>query len=193
MKFILFFQFFLYFGQFGWAQKKIVFTPLQTNIQACVDKKIDILNIDNNKKLYKAIAEFYTLSSSETLYREVSYSQKGEQKKLKYENGVIQIFSVSGEDDIVKLVSSEKFGEKKDDYHVRHKMRSAEARMNQLLFRADIQSDYQKIKETRAKQVVLEIIWSDEQIKSLNIEFLGEKKVLNCIQKDQSDICNCRI
>ena len=193
MKFILLFQFFLYFGQVSWAQKKTVLTPLQTNIQACVDKNIDVLKINDNKKLYKSIEQFYTLSSSETVYREVLYSQKGAQKKLKYEDGVIQIYEVSGDDDIVNLVSSEKFGEKKDDYYVRHKVRSAEARMNQLLFRANIQSDYQKIKETRAKQVILEIIWSDDQIKSLNIEFLGEKKVLNCIQKDQSDICNCRI
>jgi len=138
------------------------------------------------------IEKFYALSTSETLYREVLYSQKGEQKKLKFEDGLIQIYRIDDEDDSLSLLSSEKFGERVEDYQVRHKLRNAEARINQLLFRADIKSDYQKIKETRAKQVVLNIIWSDSQIKSLNIEFSGAKKVLSCIQKEQADICTCR-
>lgn len=183
----------LLFSHNSWAQKKETLTPFQTNIQRCVDKKIDVKSIDNNKKLYDAIEQFYALSSSETLYREVQYTQKGELKKLKLEDGVVQIFNVEDEDGTIKLLSTEKFGEKKEDNLVRYKFRSVEAKMNQLLFRADIKSDYQKIKETRSKKVVLNIIWSDNQIISLNIDFLREKKVLNCLLKEQSDICNCRI
>lgn len=183
---------FCFYSQFILAEKKIVLTPFQTNIKDCVDKKIDVQKINSNKKLYQAIEKFYALSTSETVFREVLYSQKGEQKKLKYENGLIQIYRIDDEDDSLSLLSSEKFGERAVDYQARHKLRNAESRINQLLFRADIKSDYQKIKETRAKQVVLNIIWSDNQIKSLNIEFSGAKKVLNCIQKEQTDICSCR-
>lgn len=192
MKFFLVICFCLFSGK-AWAEKKFVLSPFQANVQDCIDKKIDIKKIDSNKKLYDSINQFYPLLSFETIFREVVYSMKGEQKKLKFEDGVIQIFNVIDEDDSLKLVSSEKFDEKKAYYQARHKIRSAEARMNQLLFRADVKSDYQKIKEIRAKQLELNIIWSDGQIKSLNIDFLGEKKVLSCMQKEQTDICNCRL
>lgn len=179
------------------AQKKFVLSPFQANVQNCIDSKIDIKKIDTNKKLYDTLKQFYPLISFETLFREVEYSMKGEQKKLKYEAGVIQIFNVVDDDEVLELVSTEKFDENKPGALTRHKIRSAEARMNQLLFRADIKSDFQKIKEVRAKKLELNIVLADSQIKSLAVEFTGnkpgEKKTLNCQQKDQTDICNCRL
>ncbi|MEK6628987.1 MAG: hypothetical protein AABY53_10205 [Bdellovibrionota bacterium] len=176
------------------AHKKIVLTPYQSNLKSCldIDKNLDVKKINNNKKLYKYIEQFYALVTSETLYREVLYTQKRELKKLKFADGVIQIFKVLDEDDSISLLSSEKFGDKKEDYQVRHKIRSSEGRINQLLVRADIQSDFQKIKETRAKDMLLNIVWADKEIQSLNIEFLAEKKALSCIQKELIDICNCQ-
>ena len=189
--------FVLCLASFAQAQKKFVLSPFQSNVQNCIDSKINIEKIDTNKKLYDSIKQFYPLTSFETLFREVEYSMKGEQKKLKFEDGIIQIFNVEGEDEVLKLVSTEKFDENRHSVLTRHKVRSAEARMNQLLFRADIKSDYQKIKEVRAKKLELNIVFSDSHIKSLAIEFTGEKpgekKVLNCQQKDQTDICNCRL
>ena len=194
MKFLVFV---LCLASFAQAQKKFVLSPFQSNVQNCIDSKINIEKIDTNKKLYDSIKQFYPLTSFETLFREVEYSMKGEQKKLKFEDGIIQIFHVEGEDEVLKLVSSEKFDENRHSVLTRHKVRSAEARMNQLLFRADIKSDFQKIKEVRAKKLELNIVFSDSHIKSLAIEFTGEKpgekKVLNCQQKDQTDICNCRL
>lgn len=194
MKFLVFI---VCFASFAQAQKKFVLSPFQANVQNCIDSKIDIKKIDTNKKLYDSIKQFYPLTSFETLFREVEYSMKGEQKKLKFEDGIIQIFNVEGEDEVLKLVSTEKFDENKPPALTRHKIRSAEARMNQLLFRADIKSDYQKVKEVRAKKLELNIVFADSHIKSLAIEFNGakpgEKKVLNCQQKDQTDICNCRL
>ena len=180
-----------FYSQLCLAQKNIL-TPFQINLQACVDTKIDVKKIDSSKKLYSVIEQFYALATSETLYREVIYTLKGEQKKMKYENGLIQIFSVVDDDDTFALMSTEKYGTEKVDNPLRYKVRSVEARINQLLFRADIKSDYQKIKETRAKQVDLNVTWSDGQIKSLNIEFLATKKTLNCVQKDLTDICTCQ-
>lgn len=182
----------LFASQHSQAQKKNVLTPYQANLQSCLDKNFDVKKISNNKNLYKGIEQFYALITSETLYREVLYMQKRELKKLKYAGGVIQIFKVLDEDDSLSLLSSEKFGEKKEDNLPRHKMRSAEERINQLLFRADIKSDFQKIKETRAKDLLLNIVWADKEIQSLNVELLSGKKVLSCIQKELIDICNCK-
>lgn len=192
MKFFFVLGVFLY-AQLIMAQKKAVLAPFQASIKECLNKSIDVKKIDTNKKLYDVVKQHYPLSSNETLFREVSYSLKGQEKKLKFEDGVIQIYDVNEDDESLKLTSSEKFDENKVDALSRHKIRSADARINQLLFRADIKSDYQKTKEIRSKQVELNIIWSDNQIKSLNIDFLTEKKVLSCLQKDRTDICNCRL
>jgi len=181
-----------FIGPNVWAIKKAVLTTYQNSLFDCLDKKIEIKKIDNHKKLYKNIELFYTLLTSETVYREVLYTQKNELKKLKYEAGVIQIFKILDEDDSLSLLLTEKFSEKNEDYQARHKIRTAEARISQLLFRADIKSDFQKIKETRAKHLHINVVWVDNKIKSLNIEFLNEKKTLNCIQKEQIDICSCR-
>lgn len=178
---------------FAFAQKKFVLSPFQSSVQKCFDNKIDIKKIDTTKKLYEAIKQNFPLTSFETLFREVEYSMKGEQKKLKFEDGVIQIFNVIDEDEALQLSSTEKFDENKPGAFTRHKIRSAEARINQLLFRADIKSDYQKLKEVRAKKLELNIVLSNSEIKSLAVEFTGEKKVLSCQQKDQTDFCTCRL
>lgn len=192
MKFCFLVLCLMIFSQSGYALKRDVISPFQKNIQDCVDKSINVKNINNSKQLFEAIKQFYPLLTSETLFREVQYLQKNMAKKLRYENGVIQIFKFEDPDDKAELVLSEKFGETTEDYQMRHKIRSVEARINQLLFRADITSDYQKIKETRAKGLALEINWADQQIKSIKIDFNESQKTLNCMQQDRVDICSCK-
>ncbi|MBY0554845.1 hypothetical protein K2P97_09970 [bacterium] len=178
--------------QLATAQKKNKLNPFQTNLTACFGDYIDVQKVDSNKKLYKAIEQVFSLLTSETIYREVLFKQKGVLKKLKYENGQINIFSVDEEENLSPL-SSEKVGDKIEGYELRQNQKplTADARINQLLFRADIRSDLQKIKESRTKQMILNITWSDKQIKSLAIDFLTDKKTLTCTQKEAADICNC--
>lgn len=178
--------------QFGLAQKKVKLNPFQTNLASCFGDYIDVQKVDSNKKLYKAIEQVYSLLTSETTYREVLFKQKGVLKKLKFENGQINIFSVD-EDENLELLSSEKVGDKVEGYELRQNQKplTADSRLNQLLFRADIRFDLQKVKELRTKQMILNITWSDKQIKSISIDFQADKKTLNCTQKEAADICNC--
>ena len=173
-----------------WRKKKIKLNPFQTNLKSCFGDYIDVQKVDSNKKLYKAIEQVFSLLTSETIYREVLYKQKGILKKMKFEQGQITIYSVDEEENL-SLLSSEKVGDRTDGYELRHKVLTADARINQLLFRADIRSDLQKVKELRTKQMVLNITWSDKQIKSLAIDFQADKKTLSCSQKEAADICNC--
>lgn len=175
------------------AIKRNVMSPFQLSIKECfANSSIDIRKINGNQKLYEVLDQNFSLQTSETLFREVEFSKKGENKKLKYEDGLIHIFKVDDEDESLKLLSSEKFSDFTEDYKMRHKIRSVESRLAQLLFQAEIKTDYQKIKETRSKQVLVSVFWADKQIRNLNVEFLGLNKVLNCQQKDQLDICTCR-
>lgn len=103
---------------------------------------------------------------------------------------MIQTFSVS-DDESLALVSSEKVGDKSSSNELRHKALSAEARLDQLLFRANIRSDYLKIHELRSKQLSLNLEWEKGEIKTLNAELGSEKKSLICQHKDTQDICVC--
>ena len=176
-------------------QKRNVLTPFQVQLQACLNPKVDVAKIDNNQSLYENISKFYKLLSSETLYREVSYIQGAESKKLKYEDGLIQIFKVL-DDGSLKLHSSEKFSDALKNNESRHKILSktlsVESYMNQLLLQADIKSDSQSLKEIRSSQLILKMIWSDKQIKSMEFSFIEQKKTLNCLKKELADICSCR-
>jgi hypothetical protein len=190
MKFIFVILIMCSFINFAWAQKKTKLNPFQVNLQNCFGTQIDVLKINSSKKLYKAIEQSYSLINSETTFREVVYKQKGELKKLKYEAGQIQIFKVD-EDENSTLLSNEKIGQKTEGYELRQKSLTPEARISQLLFRADIRSDFIKVKEARVKQLELNIVWSDSRIKSLTVLFGTEKKTLTCNQIETADICNC--
>lgn len=181
-----------FLSQFAWAQKQTKLNPFQTNLTSCFGDYIDVQKVDSNKKLYNAIEKVFSLLTSETIYREVLYKQKGILKKMRFEKGVINIYVVDDEENL-ELLSTEKVGDKTEGYELRQNQKplTADARINQLLFRADIRSDLQKIKESRTKQMILNITWSDKQIKSLAIDFLSDKKTLTCTQKETADICNC--
>lgn len=67
------------------AVKKEKLTPYQSQLQMCLDPKIDVSKINNNKALYKTMSSFYSLVFSKTTYREVLYKQNEELKKLKFD------------------------------------------------------------------------------------------------------------
>lgn len=174
------------------AQKQYKLTPFQSNLEKCFGDKIDFRKIDSSQKLYKSLSQNFSLQTSETVFREVKYMQKGVLLKLKYEEGVIRIYSIDDEDNL-ELISTEKFEAKAGTYGMRHKILTPESKISQLLFQANILEDFQKLKEGRAKQLQLDITMADNQIKTLDIELVAEKKSLKCIRKESSDICSCTI
>lgn len=182
----------LFWGPLSFATVRVPkLTPYQVSLQSCLGSAIDLQKTDNHRKLYSAIESAYSLVSSELLYREVVYKQRSDLKKLKYENGSINVYEVDEEDDSLKLISTEKVGEDDKTNELRHKPLSAEARIRQLLIRADIRSDFTRVRERRSGGLILNISWSDQQIRSLKIDFSESKKSLNCTQKESADICTC--
>lgn len=183
--------FFLFNFKTSLAAKKKVLSPFQQNIQQCLGESLELGTAVSSLKIYKLIQKNFSLITSETLYREVEYTKKNERLKLKYENELIQIYKINDEDDSLTLESSEKLGEQVEDYKMRHQIRDIESKFAQLLFQANIKSDYQKQKETRSQGLALDIEWSNGQIKSLQIQSELRSKKLKCSQKGQLDICSC--
>lgn len=174
------------------SEKKVRLTPFQASIEKCFGNKIDYFKINSTQKLYAAIKEKFSLQTSEIVFREVKYRQKGLLKKLKYDAGYIYIYKIDDEDNL-ELVSTEKFEVKSDFIGMRHKILTPEGRINQLLFQASVESDFQRSKETRLGQLELEITSNLNSIKSLEVILLADKKIISCDKKSNTDICSCRI
>lgn len=177
--------------QTSFAQKKLKMSPYQSNIKQCLGASVDVYKIDSNRDVYRYIQANYSLVYSETLYREVVFKQKEGMKKIKLEMGKIITYAVS-EDDSLMLLGTEKIGDKSINNELRQKPLSADARMDQLLFQADIRSDYAKIHEVRSKQLSLTLEKNNSNIKSLNIDFENGKRSLNCQKLEAQEICSCR-
>lgn len=166
-------------------------SPYQVQIDKCFTGALPIAELYNNKQLYYEITKKFTLQASETTYREVVYTVGNERRKLKYEDGKATVYKVDS-DEKLTLISTEQLGKDPKSSGMRYKIVGREAILNQYLSQAKIVSDFMKTTEYRSKQVILNLAWSDSQIKSLGVQFEGETKKLECIRKDTADICDCR-
>lgn len=191
---IIFLLLLLFAGSLSFAQgmaKKKHLSPFQVNIDKCFAGKVSVTGLTDNMKLYLEIVKKFPLQASETTFRELVYIQNGQKKKLRLEDGVVQVFNVA-ENDEVKLVETEDLNKAAVSNGMRYKVNSAEARLNQLLNRANIKSDYVKTTEYRSQEVVLQLVWDNGKIKSMSVEFGVEKPKLECLKKSAADICDCR-
>ncbi len=170
-------------------------SPFHTHINECFDGQLNIEKIKDSKTLYLEIVNKFVLQSSETTFREVIYTQAGEKRKLVYEDGVMKIDRFDAEEK-VHQISSETLTSGSQNSGMRYKINTLEAKLQQQLNRATIQSDFTKTTEFRAKQIVLNMVWSDSAIKNLNVQFGGEpdivKRQLVCQKKEIVDICECK-
>lgn len=160
-------------------EKKL--TPFQQNIKNCLATKEDVQKIQNLNQLYEFIDKNYDLKTSETLYREVLYKEKGQLLKLKVEKGLVSIYKVT-DDDTLKLLNND----------ARQRGLTDESSINQLLMRADVREDFLKVKEVRSGQTLLQFGKERDQYKSISFEKVGAAWKLECTNKESSDICICR-
>ena len=173
----------------SFAQKRKL-SPYQAKIDECVASKFSVSKIDSNRKLYDALIKNFSLQGSETTFREVLFKEQNEARKLRYEDGVVKIFKIA-EDESLQKISTEELGYKPSGSGVRYRSQTPEARLNELLAKAEIKSDFVKTTEYRSKQVLLNIIWTDNEIKAISADLPGGKK-LECQRKQAADICDCR-
>lgn len=160
-------------------EKKI--TPFQENIKTCLATKEDVQKIQNLNQLYDFIDKNYDLKTTETLYREVLYKEKGQMLKMKVEKGLVSIYKVT-DDDTLKLINND----------ARQKGLTDESSINQLLMRAEVREDYLKVKEVRSGQTLLQFGKERDQYKAISFEKVGSSWKLECTNKESSDICICR-
>ena len=177
----------------GAAEKKVKksLSPYQQAIKKCFEDQVDVGGVVDNKKLYLEIVKAFPLQASETTFREVLYAVGGENRKLRLEDGVVQIFKIDA-DEKVQLLSSDDVNRFSNSNGMRYKLKGIEAKIAERLIRAEIKSDFVKTSEYRAKQLTLNLVWLNGQIKNLTALISGEKLKLECQKLDLADICECK-
>lgn len=174
------------------AKKVRKLSPYQAAIEKCFEGQIPAALLYDNKKLYFEITKAFTLQASETTFREVDFTQDGERKKLRYEEGAVKIYKIDS-DENVNLVKTEDMFDAGKNSGMRYKVNSVEAKLNQHLNRAVIKSDFFKTEEFRSKQLSLELVWDSGNIKKLTAKYGAEKKqILECQRPSTQDICECK-
>lgn len=164
------------------ARKATGLSPFQKNVQSCLQDDVDAKKLNTVAKVYQYITEKYALASSEVVGREVLYKVKDESRKLKYENGKLQLFKIlEDEDDRLVPVNNE----------VRQKSLTTEAYLTQLLLLADIRSDWMRTSEKRLGSTQVVITTMDGDIKTLQVEKNLLKKKLDCNRNEGIESCLC--
>lgn len=174
---------FLFFSSVAFsAGKKTVLTPFQKNIRECLQDNVDSQKLTSLLKIYNYVSDRYLLLSSEILVREVLYKMKNETRKLKFQNGKVQLFKVlEDEDDQLVPVNNE----------VRQRSLTTESYLAQLLLNADIRSDWTQTSEKRSGSTGVVLTSIDGEIKSLIIERSQLKKKLECLLSERVPSCSC--
>jgi hypothetical protein len=188
---IFFLVFLLSLSALALDKKNKKLTPFQERINECFIRQIDVKNLVNLKQLYLEIVRQYQLRASETTYREVIYAVGGEKRKLRFEDGVVNIYRVEA-DEKVTLISSESIAQSGSNDKMRYKLRTPEARLDELLNRAEIKFDFIKTTEFRSAQLILNLVWDNGVIQNLSAQFGSENRRLECQKKSVADICDCK-
>jgi hypothetical protein len=180
--FLLLNLFLVFFSANVQARRSGKHTPLQETISKCFKDQIEVKGLRSLKNIYDLISKKQLLVASVVLNREVLYKIKDESRKLKYEDGKLQIYKIlDDQDDQLSPI----------DNDVRQKSLTVEAYLSQLLLQADIRSDYMKIKETRISSTTVYVARQDDEIKTLVIENEKLQKKLDCSRSDNSVVCSC--
>lgn len=172
-----------YFSSFAMgAGKKTFLTPYQKNIQSCLQDDVDPRKFTSLSKIYKYVSEKYLLLSSEVVAREVLYKVKDETRKLKFENGKVQLFKIlEDKDDELAPINND----------VRQRSLTTESYLAQLLLHADIRSDWMQMSEKRSGATLVVTSSFNNEMKSLTIERTQLKKKLECLLKELAPSCSC--
>ena len=160
---------------------KIRPTPFQKNIQSCLKNHVTSAAVQTLSELYVELDKAFPLRTTEVVFREVTFKKDNQLRRLKFDNGKIQLFHIL-EDQTVQLINND----------ARQKGLTEESSVNQLLSGADVQSDWLTIKETRLSKTQLTFSRQQGRITALNFQKSTGKMRLECAAKDLSDICLCR-
>ena len=180
MKYVAF-VFLLTVSKIFYAKENVVPLSLfQNQIKDCDLVLSELQNIKSFSALYAEIQKKYLIVSEKTLYRELTFQTKGENRKIKITNDNLEIFKVDRDDKLVKL-----------GIDARHKLKTPQAQVSQLTLNAKIENDWIKSIETRENSLKIEIVRVDQKITQIKVSSLKSNSILDCQIVNTSEVCLC--
>ena len=161
------------------AKAKI--TSFKKTINTCFPGDFSGDKVETLDALYAAIEKNFILASANLEERETLFTDGDLNKKLKFEKDRWTVSKISDDGTITPI-----------DSGLRQKKPSIELTLSEILLYKKIQSDWTKSKEVRAGQRIVLISRADGEIKALQLQKWQQKKRLECLRVDKSDICSCR-
>jgi hypothetical protein len=177
--FALFFSLLFFASSFA----KTNVTPLslfQIQIKDCELDLTDLQTVKSFSALYAEIQKKYLITSEKTLYRELYFQTKGEKRKIKITNDVVEIFRMD-KDGRPTLLGIDP----------RHKNKTIQALVNQLILNAKTENDWQKTLELRENSLKIEIVRVDQKITQIKVLSGKNTNVLDCQVINTSEVCLC--
>jgi hypothetical protein len=152
----------------------------QTQIKDCELNLSDLASIKSFSAIYSEIKKKYLITSEKTLYRELYFQTKGEKRKIKITNDIVEIFRMDKDDRPTEL-----------GIDSRHKNKTTQALVSQLILNAKIENDWQKTLELRENSLKIEIVRVDQKITQIKVLSGKNTNVLDCQVVNASEVCLC--
>ncbi len=160
--------------------KENVLSSFQNQIKDCEIKLIELQNVKNFLNLHNEIQKKYLLLSEKTLYRELYFQIKNENRKIKITNDVLELFKI-GDQERHSVINTDP----------RQKAKTLQAQISQLVLNAKIEKDWQKTLEIRENGLRIEAVRVDSKMTQLKISSDKNAKALDCQVVNSSEICLC--
>ncbi len=160
--------------------KENVFSSFQNQIKDCEIKLTELKSIKNFLSLHNEIQKKYLLLSERTLYRELYFQIKNENRKIKVTNDVLELFKI-GDEERHSIINVD----------TRQKTKTLQSQISQLVLNAKIEKDWQKTLEIHENGLKIEAVRVDSKITQLKISSDKNLKTLDCQVVNASEICIC--
>lgn len=161
--------------------QKEILSCFEEKLKSLDTKNLNIKGLKTMNDLYKELENNFSLISSETISRETIYETDRQTKKLKLEQSKISQYLVKS-DGTLEVINVD----------ARQQGLTDEGRMNQILFKVKIKSDWQSVREKRERLSTLEYRKQDGKIIYLSFSSEKLKNNLECQVKEDLDICLCQ-
>ena len=167
------------FPVFSQAQEADL-TFFQKEISGCLPELKQLKGLKSFDTVYKSISDQFLLTSEQNIYREVLFSIKDVQQKIKVSKENLELFKIESEGRLVGV-----------PIDARQKLKTVSAQASQILNRAHISSDWHKTLEIREGALTIELVKKDGKIFQLSVEDRKTKQKLDCNSLNDSEVCIC--
>lgn len=155
-------------------------TFFQKEVSSCVPQLKQLKGLKSFETVYKSISDQFLMTAEQNIYREVLFSIKDVQQKIKISKETLELFKIDSEGRLTEV-----------PIDARQKLKTVSAQASQILNRAHINSDWHKTLEIREGALTIELVRKDGKVFQLSVENRKTQQKLDCNSLNDSEVCMC--